>query len=401
MKGGVPASVDAIVIGAGAIGLSTAKHLAEAGHTVHVVEQEHAPGLHQSGRNSAVIHPGHNLLPNSAKARYCVAGSRRLRAYCDERGIACEELGILVAAQDEEQARTLHELERRARANGVRAEMLDPDGIRRVEPHARGVAALHAPEGASFDPHGYAAALADDVRSAGGTVDLGTHAHRVQEDAGAVHVRTDRGTFHARVAVNCAGLQADRVAGAVAHDVRVVPFRGAYAELVPARRDLVRGHVYPAPDLRFPFLGVHLSRRVDGRVIIGPGATVALGREAYDLPGIRGRDLAATLAWPGFARMVADRTFLRLARREVAQALSLRAVAKAAGMLVPGIRKKDITRAFAGNRAQMVDRKGNLVDDILMRTTERAVHVLNAVSPGLTCSLPFGEDVARQAAQRI
>ncbi|MBI2078691.1 MAG: L-2-hydroxyglutarate oxidase [Euryarchaeota archaeon] len=384
---------DVLVIGAGAIGTSTAYHLAKAGHRVQVVEKESGPALHQSGRNSGVIHAGYNLKPGSIKARYCVEGSRRLREYCKRRGVAVEQGGILVVAQDETEIATLKELARRAAANGVAARNVDGGDIPNLEPEARGVQALHAPEAASFDARSYVHALASDALAAGAEFLYDRKATAIDEGRAA----TSKGPISAKVVVNCAGLHADRLAKRLAPDVRIIPFRGYYAELVPARTGLVRSHIYAAPDLRFPFLGVHLSRRVDGRVIVGPGAMLAFGREAYGFFEANPRDLVATLGWPGFLRLSLTPPFRRLIRSEVRKSLSLRAIGKEAQALVPGLQAKDLVPSYAGNRAQLVSRNGELVDDIVVRSTRRAIHVLNAVSPGLTCSLPFGEHLAAAA----
>jgi len=391
---------DVLVVGAGAVGLSAALHLARQGLRTVVVEKEGGPALHQSGRNSGVIHAGYNLKPGSEKARFCVEGSRRLRDYCEARGVAVRENGILVVARDEAETATLRTLLARSRENGVRAELVDADGIGRIEPAAEGSAALHAPEGASLDARGYVHALADDAIRAGADLLFDTRAHGFEEQADHVRIPTSKGVLTARVAVNAAGLHADRLAGRLAPDMRIVPFRGYYAELVPSRRDLVRGHVYSAPDLRFPFLGVHLSRRVDGRTIVGPGAMLAFGREAYRFGQSNARDLLSTLSWPGFYRMFLRPPFRRLVVAEVHKSLRLRAVWDEARKVVPSLVPSDLVRSYAGNRAQMVDRQGRLVEDMVVRSTARAVHVLNAVSPGLTASLPFGEHLAGLAAER-
>ena len=207
--------------------------------------------------------------------------------------------------------------------------------------------------------------------------------------------------WSAGAALNCAGLYADRLAGPAARDLRIVPFRGYYAELVPARRDLVTSHVYAVPDLTFPFLGVHLSRRTDGRVIVGPGAMLALGREAYRFSQVNPRDALDTLTWPGFYRLFKEPRFRSLVVSEVKKSLSLKAIWSEARLLVPGLETRDLVRSFAGNRAQVVSKDGKLVDDIVVRETEHAVHVLNAVSPGLTCSLPFGEHLAELCRGRL
>lgn len=386
-----------VVVGAGAVGTSAAYHLAQGGLDVLVLEKESDPGRHQSSRNSGVIHAGYNLQPGSAKARYCHDGNHRLRAYCQDRGITMHQGGILVVAKQEADVATVKELKRRADANDVEARVVDSAGLQEIEPQARGVAALHAPEGASFDAAGFVQALQDDAVSAGARFQYGATVTGHNEEGG-VTVQVDGHTVKARAMLNAAGLHADRIAGTVAPDLRVVPFRGYYAELAAPARRLVRSHIYAAPDLDFPFLGVHLSRRFDDRVIVGPGAMLAFGREAYRFWQVQPRDLKDTLSWPGFWRLFRKKRFRGLVASEVQKSLSLRAVHKEAKGLVPALRAGDLQRSFAGNRAQVVDRSGALVQDMLVRETEHCVHVLNAVSPGLTCSLPFGEDLAKQVA---
>ena len=401
--------IDVVVIGAGAIGASAAWHLARAGRRVMVLEKEPGPALHQSGRNSGVVHAGYNVKPGTAKARFCIEGNRQLRAYCAERGIPLEVGGILVVARTEPERAVLAELHQRATGNGVDVRMLDAAGIRAAEPHAAGIEALQAREAGSFDARAFVHALAGDAVRAGAEILYDTRVLRIEDaslrdpaaGSGEITLGTSKGPVTARVAVNAAGLYADTLAGALAPDMRVIPFRGYYAELAPARRNLVRSHIYPAPDLNFPFLGVHLSRRTDGRVIVGPGAMLAFGREAYSLWSLRGGKLGRTLAWGGFWRMMLRREFRRLIRDEVGKSLSLRAIWKEARLLVPELEPEDLVRSYAGNRAQMVDRKGQLVEDMVVRETPRAVHVLNAVSPGLTCSLPFGEHLAGLAAKKL
>lgn len=399
LSGSAP-TADVIVVGAGAIGASAAAHLARRGVRVLVLEKEPGPARHQSGRNSGVVHAGYNLKPGSLKAKYCVEGSRLLRGYCRERDIPLHEGGILIVARTDAERATLAELHRRAQSNGVHTRLVGEDEIRHIEPHARGVEGLHAPEGASFDAPGYVRSLLADAAADGAVVRYGVAVRSVRDRsleggaAAGIELETSSGTFSAGALLNCAGLHADRLAGPAARDLRIIPFRGYYAELRPERRDLVRSHVYAAPDLAFPFLGVHVSRRVDGRVIVGPGAMLALGREAYRFAQVNARDVAGMLAWPGFYRLFGQPRFRALAVQELRKSLSLRAVWRDAHRLLPELRPGDLARSFAGNRAQVVSRAGELVDDIVVRETPRAVHVLNVVSPGLTCSLPFGEYLA-------
>ncbi len=413
----IPLSADVAVIGAGAIGASTALHLSRLGLRVTVLEKEAGPAQHQSGRNSGVIHAGYNLKPGTLKARFCVEGSRQLRAYCRDRGIPMVEGGILILARTEAERATLAELRGRAQGNGVASRIVGEAEIAALEPHARGIEALHAPEGASFDAAAYVRSLLAEAMDGGVRVLYNTPVQGISDPSidggarGAVTIRTPGGgggwgrvgggSLTASVLVNCAGLQADRLAGRLAHDVRIIPFRGYYAELRPGRQHLVRSHIYAAPDLTFPFLGVHLSRRADGRVLVGPGAMLAFGREAYRFAHVQPFDLLGTLLWPGFYRLARTPRFRGLVRSEVMKSLFLKRIWAEACQLVPELAPGDLIRSFAGNRAQVVSRSGELVDDIVIRETPRAIHVLNAVSPGLTCSLPFGEHLAQLCREKL
>lgn len=389
------------VIGAGAIGASTALHLARDGAEVLVLEKESGPAMHQSGRNSGVIHAGYNLKPGSLKAQYCVEGNRELRQYCGERGVPVRDGGILVVARSDDEMDVLRELVARGRANGVRVNLLAEDDVKSVEPHARGIGALQALDGASFDARSYVHALTSDAVGAGARIFYDHHVRGIVESEIGVTIGTNRGDIVVRAVVNTAGLYADVLAGDLADDLCVIPFRGYYAELKPERTGLVNSHIYATPDLNFPFLGVHLSKRTDGRVIVGPGAMLAFGREAYSFASLHGGRLGETLRWPGLYRMLRTRQFRELVRKEVGKSLSTRQIAREAMVLVPDIRERELVRSFAGNRAQLVDRQGRLVDDIVVRETARSVHVLNAVSPGLTCSLPFGRMLAVTALGKL
>lgn len=396
---------DVVVIGAGAIGTSTAFHLAQRGLRVLVLEKESGPALHQSGRNSGVIHAGYNVKPGSTKAQFCVEGNKRLRTYCEEKGIALHPGGIMVVARKEQEREVLAELQRRSKGNNVDVVMLDERAMREQEPNVAGVEALLARDAMSFDARAYVHALAGDAIRAGASFLYDTTVLRIDDatldggdDVGHVTIQTTRGAIRAKKVVNAAGLFADKLAGRLCPDMRIIPFRGYYAELVPSKRTMVNSHIYAAPDLNFPFLGVHLSRRADGRVIVGPGAMLAFGREAYTFSSFRGGGFGGTLAFGGFWRMMMQREFQRLARTEIAKSLRLKSIWKEAVLLTPSLRPQDLTRSYAGNRAQMVSREGKLVDDIVVRETARSVHVLNAVSPGLTCSLPFGEQLASRVA---
>jgi L-2-hydroxyglutarate oxidase len=390
---------DVAVIGGGLVGAATALALAgRDGLTVAVLEAEDRLAAHQSGHNSGVIHSGLYYKPGSLKAALCVEGARDLYRFCAEEGIAHQRCGKLVVATDPDELPRLDELERRGQANGlVGVRRLRAEEIRDVEPHAAGIAALHVPETGIVDYPAVTRAYGRKVEERGGTVWTGARVTAVRREQGGLVVETRRGAVACRLLVNCAGLQADRVAvlcGA-AVDVRIIPFRGEYYELAPERQDLVRGLIYPVPDPRFPFLGVHLTRMVKGGVEAGPNAVLALRREGYRWRDVSPRDLAATAAWPGFWKLAAR--FWKTAAYEVRRSLSKPVFVRDLQRLVPEIREEDLHRAGAGVRAQALDRAGALVDDFRIVTSERAVHILNAPSPAATASLAIGRKIAETA----
>jgi 2-hydroxyglutarate dehydrogenase len=365
---------------------------------VCVLERERELAAHQSGHSSGVIHAGIYYAPGSLKARLCVEGARELYAYCERRGIPHERCGKVILATTPEELPRLQELRRRGAANGVAGlRELDRASLERVEPHARALSALHSPATGVVDFRAVARALAADVREAGGTVACGCEVTRVESTARSLRLAHSRGAIEAGHAIFCAGGWSDRlaVAAGAPADPRIVPFRGAYLRLAPQRRELVRALIYPVPDPSLPFLGVHLTRHVDGEVTIGPTALIALARDGYRIGAARPRDVLDTLAWPGSWRLLAR--FWRSGLQELRRSTSRAALAAAAARLVPELRAEDVEPAFAGVRAQALARDGRLVDDFAFSATPRALHVRNAPSPAATASLAIARHVSRQA----
>ncbi|MFG2668052.1 L-2-hydroxyglutarate oxidase [Streptomyces sp. NPDC048387] len=386
---------DVLVIGGGIVGLSTAHALSSLspGTRVTVLEKESGPARHQTGRNSGVIHSGIYYRPGSLKARFAVRGAAEMVKFCAEHGIPHEVTGKLIVATDRSELPRLHSLVQRGRENGIPVRELGPAQIAEYEPEISGLAAIHVATTGIVDYGQVSAQLAE---SSGAEILYGAEVDLISRRPSAVAVRTRSGqVVRARVLVNCAGLQCDRIARLAGDDpgMRIIPFRGEYHDL--ARPSLVRGLVYPVPDPAFPFLGVHLTRGIGGGVHVGPNAVPALAREGYGWGTVRPRDLATAVAWPGSWRM-AGRHW-RYGAGEIHRSLSKAAFTEAVRRLLPGVTEADLTPAPAGVRAQAVLRDGSLVDDFLIREAPRTVHVLNAPSPAATASLPIGREIAARA----
>ncbi|MHC0431554.1 L-2-hydroxyglutarate oxidase [Streptomyces sp. O3] len=387
---------DVLVVGGGIVGLSTAYALSRTapGTRVTVLEKEPGPARHQTGRNSGVIHSGVYYRPGSLKADFAVRGAAEMVKFCAEYDIAHAVTGKLIVATERAELPRLHALAQRGRENGIPVRELGPAQIAEYEPQVRGLAGIHVGTTGVCD---YAAVAARLAEACGADIRYGAEVTRVDRRAGrGVAVRTaDQAVLRARVLVNCAGLYCDRIARLTGDDpgMRIVPFRGEYYEL--ARPELVNGLVYPVPDPAFPFLGVHLTRGIDGSVHLGPNAVPALAREGYTWASLRPAELAATLAWPGAWHIA--RQHWRYGAGELRRSLSKEAFTSAVRRLLPAVTADDLRPSPAGVRAQAVLRDGTLADDFLFHESPHAVHVLNAPSPAATASLPIGREVARRA----
>ena len=390
-----PVTYDVAVIGGGIVGMATAMALAGERRSVVVLEAESRLAAHQSGNNSGVIHAGLYYKPGSLKARNCVAGREAMYRFCAEHDIRAERCGKLVVATEERELPRLDELEHRGRANGLEGiQRLGPEAIREREPYAAGVAGLWVPQTGIVDYGAVTRAMADVVRRSGGEIQTGARVHGCRPLPDGILLESAHGETMCRVLVNCAGLQSDRVARRCGVDPRVsiVPFRGEYYALVPARRALVRNLIYPVPDPAFPFLGVHFTRTPAGTVEAGPNAVLALEREGYRAADVSLRDLADMARFPGFWRMCAQNWRTGLA--EMYRSASASAFVQALRKLVPAVERADVRYLRAGVRAQAVAADGALLDDFHVVESPRAVHVLNAPSPAATASITIGRTIA-------
>jgi (S)-2-hydroxyglutarate dehydrogenase len=383
-----------VVIGAGIVGLAVAHRLVldRPDATVTVLEKEPTVGAHQTGHNSGVIHAGVYYRPGSLKAELCRAGSASMVRFCTEYGIPVDVCGKLIVATEPDEVPRLHALHERASANGLPVRLIDPAEAAGYEPHLACVAAMHVASTAIVDFGAVCRMLAKLLDEAGAQVRTGERVVAVRDAV----VTTTGGDIEADAVVNCAGLYADRIArlAGVTVPARIVPFRGEYHELRPDRRHLVKGLIYPVPDPRFPFLGVHLTRMIDGSVHAGPNAVLALAREGYRWSRVNLRDTLDAASYPGLWRL--GRRNLRYGLGELARSLSRRRFAASLARLVPEIREDDLVPAAAGVRAQALRPDGDLVDDFLIVPNGRQVHVLNAPSPAATSSLEIARYIAAQ-----
>jgi L-2-hydroxyglutarate oxidase len=372
------------------------------GLSVAVLEAEDRLAVHQSGHNSGVIHSGLYYRPDSLKAELCIAGRRSLVRFCVQEEIPFVRCGKLVVATRPSELGRLDELERRGRENGLSGlQRLVGEEIAEVEPHAAGIAALRVPETGIVDYRAVAQAYGRRVEERGGRIVTGARVVAVRADGAGLAVETTQGAAGCRLLVNCAGLESDRVARlcGAAVDVRIVPFRGEYYELAAERRGLVKGLIYPVPDPRFPFLGVHLTRRIGGEVEAGPNAVLAWKRTGYARGSFARADAAEIVSWPGFWRLAVR--YLTIGAYEALRSHSKRLFLRDLQRLVPELRAEDLEPGGSGIRAQALDRKGALVDDFRIVGSERAIHLLNAPSPGATASIAIGEKIGALAMEAL
>ncbi len=398
------ARYNVIIVGGGIVGLAVALEITRRFPRVQLLllEKESQVGRHQSGHNSGVIHSGVYYKPGSLKAKLCVTGAAAMVEFCREHGIAHAVCGKVIVATHQEELPRLEGLRRRGGANGLTGlRSIGPEELREIEPHASGLRALVVPSTGITDYVAVCDKYAELIDGCGGTILTSHTVLGVKRNAADIVVETNQGAFASTGLINCAGLFSDRVSRMAGADpqVMIVPFRGEYYDLIPERASLVRGLIYPVPDPRFPFLGVHFTRRVNGRVDAGPNAVLAFRREGYRRTDFSLRDLASSLAFPGFWRMGAKnwRSGLDEFHRSLSKAEFVRALQR----LVPEVSAKDLVPGGSGVRAQAVTREGILVDDFKFVPSGRVLHVLNVPSPAATASLMIGRTIVEMAAKGL
>jgi L-2-hydroxyglutarate oxidase len=394
---------DVAVVGGGIVGLATAYQITQRfpGRRVVVLEKEAALAAHQTGHNSGVLHSGIYYKPGSLKAINCRAGKQAMEAFCAAEGIPFDVCGKVIVALDETELPALERIFERGQANGVACSVIDPERLKELEPHAAGIRAIHVSETGIVNYRQVCERLAQRVRERGGDIVNRAKVTGMSIQPGDVIVHSAAGDVGAKYVVTCAGLQCDRVTAMSGQslDAKVVPFRGEYFALVPAAHHLCRNLIYPVPDPGFPFLGVHFTRMIGGGAECGPNAVLAFAREGYHKTDINIPDLAETLTYPGFLRMAAKHW--RMGLGEMWRSYSKRAFVRALQRLVPDIREEHLHPIPAGVRAQLVGPDGNLVDDFLIRESERVINIGNTPSPAATASLNIGKLIVERLASRF
>lgn len=395
-------TVDVLIVGGGIVGLATAYDLTRRfpGRSVVLLEKEKELAFHQTGRNSGVLHSGIYYKPGTLRAQNCRTGKLAMEQFCAAEGVAYDICGKVIVAVTDDEVPALHRILERGQANGVKCELIDKARLAELEPHANGVAAIHVPESGIVDFPGVCHRLAARITEAGGSIICNARVTGMQNQNGGVLVTSEAGEYLAKFVVTCAGLQSDRVARMSGQEVtaKIVPFRGEYFELKPEAQHLCRNLIYPVPDPKFPFLGVHFTRMIHGGVECGPNAVLAFAREGYRKRDISMRDLAEALTYPGFLRLAAKHW--RTATKEMWRSFSKRAFTKALQRLLPEIREEHLEHAPSGVRAQAIARDGSIIDDFWILETERVVNVCNAPSPAATAALNIGRLVVDKLATR-
>jgi len=395
---------DAVIVGGGIVGLATAYRLLEARPQTKLLllDKECKLAAHQTGNNSGVLHSGLYYKPGSEKAKLSVGGLQQMITFCREHGIAHEQCGKIVVATDESELPRLENLWERGNANGLLGlRKLNPQQIREIEPHAAGIAAIHVPQEGIVDYPGVCEKLGELIRKAGGEIRLKTRVLKIISEGGEQIIETSAGTFHAKFVVTCGGLHSDRLVKAAGQkpSAKIIPFRGEYFKIKKERQFLVRNLIYPVPDPKFPFLGVHFTRLIHGGIEAGPNAVLAFAREGYKWSDINLRDLAETLFYPGLWKFLTK--YPSMCGYEIRRSLSKAEFTRSLQKLVPDIRESDLETGGSGVRAQAMMPDGKLVEDFHFEEARGVLHVVNAPSPAATASLAIGSKIVERLLRQL
>jgi (S)-2-hydroxyglutarate dehydrogenase len=389
---------DCAIVGGGIVGLATAMTLArrQPGVRILLLEKEPDLALHQTGRNSGVIHSGIYYKPGSFKAKFARQGNRSMVEFCQEHGIEHDICGKVIVATDQAELPLLEKLFNRGLENGLEVAKLSAEQVREIEPHVACLAGIKVPATGIVNYRAVSLKYAELIKAQGGLIRLGVCVNGIRQKSGMLALETNEGVFETRFLVNCAGLHSDRVAGMAGFkpEAKIVPFRGEYYELIPEKRNLVKGLIYPVPNPDFPFLGVHFTRMIDGGVHAGPNAVLAFKREGYHKTEFRFADFIETMTYPGFWRLA--RKHLREGCMEIRRSLSKALFVRSLQRLIPEVRGEDLIPSHAGVRAQALRPDGQLVDDFLIVQGPQSLHVCNAPSPAATASLEIGQAISEQ-----
>lgn len=396
---------DVIIIGTGILGLATAYQLLKQrpGLKLGMIEKENGVAKHQTGHNSGVIHSGIYYRPGSLKAKNCIQGVKDLTQFCESKNIPYQQCGKLIVASEESELSRLEELERRGRANGVEGlRMVSPNEIKEIEPYAAGIKGLYSPKTSIIDFVQVAHEYANEVKHLGGILYFNQELKKIEANREESILVTLQKEFCTRFLINCAGVQADRIGHMHDPSIRsnqILPFRGEYYKLTDEKSRLVRGLIYPVPDPKFPFLGVHLSKTMDGSVEAGPNAVLALSRNGYYAADVNFKDCWGYVTYPGFWKMATR--YWKIGLYEMYRSFSKKVFLKSLQRLVPSLQEKDLVTGFSGVRSQIVKPDGTMEDDFSLIANAKAIHILNAPSPAATASLAIGKQIAGLALQNF
>ena len=386
---------DIIIIGGGIIGCAIAKSIiSKTKKKVVVLEKENHVGEHASSRNSGVIHSGFYYKPNSLKARFCVEGNKKLLEYCLLNNVPYKKTGTLVVAKNEHDSEMLYKLLDRGKINNVPGiKIVNNDELRKIEPYVKGKKGLYSPTGSIVNSKILVKTMAAETKNNGVNFLLGEKVLKITQKNGQILVNTKNYEIKSKYLINCAGIYADRIANltGLKLNYRIIPFRGKYYQLIKEKSFLIKSMVYPIPDPNLPFLGIHITRTIDNNIIVGPNAVLAFGREAYSNKQFSISDIKDIISYDGFWKMMLLNSVKM--KNEFIQSFSKGKFVEQAQNLIPNLKSADFQEGYSGIRAQLVDRNGELVDDLIIKNQNNITHILNAVSPGMTCSLPFADYV--------